>query len=160
MVSLQQHRSTPFFSRSCFPGMTFQTSKTLTCWYEYQFHFSLVWTEKQNIRGPMFSAFFMEKSDIVRRKSTCSSCTLWVTNCLQEFSRVCVCVCVCVSLVAQLVKNLSAMQETRFDSWVGKILSRRKWQSTPVFLPGKSHRQRSLSGYSPWGHKSQTGLTD
>ena len=29
----------------------------------------------------------------------------------------------------------------------------RKWQPTPVFLPGESHGQRSLSGYSPWGHK-------
>ena len=30
---------------------------------------------------------------------------------------------------------------------------KRKWQPTPVFLPGKSHKQRSLVGYSPWGHK-------
>ena len=30
---------------------------------------------------------------------------------------------------------------------------RRKWQPTPVFLSGKSHGQRSLVGYSPWGHK-------
>ena len=30
---------------------------------------------------------------------------------------------------------------------------RRKWQATPVFLPGKFHRQRSLVGYSPWGYK-------
>ena len=30
---------------------------------------------------------------------------------------------------------------------------RRKWQPTPVFLPGKSHGRRSLVGYSPWGHK-------
>ena len=30
---------------------------------------------------------------------------------------------------------------------------RRKWQPTPVFLPGKSHRQRILAGYNPWGHK-------
>jgi len=30
---------------------------------------------------------------------------------------------------------------------------RRKWQPTPVFLPGESHSQRSLAGYSPWGHK-------
>ena len=30
---------------------------------------------------------------------------------------------------------------------------RRKRQPTPVFLPGESHRQRSLAGYSPWGHK-------
>ena len=40
-----------------------------------------------------------------------------------------------------------------FDLWVRKIPWRRKWQSTPVFLPGKSHGQRSLEGYSPWGHK-------
>ena len=30
---------------------------------------------------------------------------------------------------------------------------RRKWQPTPVFLPGESHGQRSMAGYSPWGHK-------
>ena len=40
----------------------------------------------------------------------------------------------------------------RFDSWVMKIPWRRKWQPTPVFLPGKSHGQRSLMGYSPWGY--------
>ena len=40
-----------------------------------------------------------------------------------------------------------------FDLWVGKIPCRRKWQSTPELLPGKSHGQRSLVGYSPWGHK-------
>ena len=38
-----------------------------------------------------------------------------------------------------------------FDPWVGKILWGRKWQPTPVFLPGKFHGQRSLLGYSPWG---------
>ena len=41
----------------------------------------------------------------------------------------------------------------RFSPWVGKILCRREWQPTPVFLPEKSHGQRSLVGYSPWGHK-------
>ena len=55
------------------------------------------------------------------------------------------------SVVAQMVKN--PMQETRFDAWVGKIPWRRKWQSTPVILPGKSNGQRSLVGYSPWGRK-------
>ena len=39
------------------------------------------------------------------------------------------------------------------DSSVGKISWRRKWQATPLFLPGESHGQRSLVGYSPWGHK-------
>ena len=37
--------------------------------------------------------------------------------------------------------------------WVGKIPWRRKWQPTPVFLPGKSHAQWSLVGYHPWGCK-------
>ena len=41
----------------------------------------------------------------------------------------------------------------RFDTWIGKIPWSRKWQFTPVFLPGKSHRQRSLAGYSSWGCK-------
>ena len=33
------------------------------------------------------------------------------------------------------------------------LLWSRKWQPTPVFLPGKLHKQRSLAGYSPWGRK-------
>ena len=37
--------------------------------------------------------------------------------------------------------------------WIRKIPWGRKWQPTPVFLLGKSHEQRSLVGYSPWGHK-------
>ena len=41
-----------------------------------------------------------------------------------------------------------------FDSWVGKIPGRKAWQPTPVFLPGESHKQRSLVGYSPKGHKA------
>ena len=40
-----------------------------------------------------------------------------------------------------------------FDPWVGKIPRRKKWQPTPVFLPGKSHGQRGLVSYSPWGRK-------
>ena len=42
----------------------------------------------------------------------------------------------------------------RFDTWVRKIAWRRKWQPTPVFLPGKSHGQQSLMGYIPWGNKN------
>ena len=41
----------------------------------------------------------------------------------------------------------------RFDPWVGKTPWRRKWQPTPVFLPGEFHGQSSLAGYSPRGHK-------
>ena len=41
----------------------------------------------------------------------------------------------------------------RFDPWVGNIPWRRKWQTPPVFLPGKPHGQRSLVVYSPWSRK-------
>ena len=56
-----------------------------------------------------------------------------------------------ISLNVSAIKNLPAMQETqemRFGPQVEKIPWRRKWQPTPVFLPGKSHGQRSLEGYS------------
>ena len=52
-----------------------------------------------------------------------------------------------------IVKNLPTMQETRVQSLGQEDPWRRKWQPTPVFLPGKSHGQRSLVGYSLWHHK-------
>ena len=54
------------------------------------------------------------------------------------------------SLAAQTVKRLSTMRETRVRSLGREVPWRRKWQSTPVLLPGKSHGQRSLVSYSPW----------
>ena len=47
-----------------------------------------------------------------------------------------------------------------FDPWVRKILWKRKWKASAVFLPGESHGQRSLAGYSPRVPKSQTRLSD
>ena len=41
----------------------------------------------------------------------------------------------------------------KFDPWVKKIPWRREWLPTPIFWPGESHGQKSLQGYSPWGHK-------
>ena len=41
----------------------------------------------------------------------------------------------------------------RFNPWVGKIPWKRKWQPTPVFLPGEFHGQGNLVGYSPLGCK-------
>ena len=55
------------------------------------------------------------------------------------------------SLVAQLVENLPAVQETR----VWKIPWRREWLPTPAFWPGEFH-----GVYSPWGHKESTWLSD
>ena len=56
------------------------------------------------------------------------------------------------SQVSLVVKNLPANAgdvECGFNPWVGKIPWRREWQPTLVFLPGESHGQRSLLGYSP-----------
>ena len=55
-----------------------------------------------------------------------------------------------------VVKNPPAMQEfqkTQVLFLVRKMSRRRAWQPTPVFLPGESHGQKGLAGYSPQGHK-------
>ena len=49
--------------------------------------------------------------------------------------------------------NAGDVRDAGFDPWVGMIRWRRAWQPTSVSLPGESHEQRSLTGYSPWGHK-------
>ena len=57
------------------------------------------------------------------------------------------------SMVAQRWRLHLPTQEMLFGSGVRKIPWRSACQPTPVFLPGKSRRQRSLASYSPWGHK-------
>ena len=52
-----------------------------------------------------------------------------------------------------MVENPPTNAENEFDRWVRKILWSKKWQSALVFLPRKSHPQRSLASYSPWGSK-------
>ena len=46
-----------------------------------------------------------------------------------------------------------------FNPCIGTFPWRRKYQCTPVFLPWKSHGQRSMAGYSPWGRK-ESGMTE
>ena len=62
-----------------------------------------------------------------------------------------------ISQVALVVKNPPAsvgdIRDSGFDSWVGKIPWRKTCHPTPVFLPGEFHGQRSLVGYSPYGHR-------
>ena len=73
-----------------------------------------------------------------------------------------------LSLISFLIKNTCVLgfswwingkestcpcRKGRFNRWIRKIPWRRKWQPTPVFLPGKSHGQRKLQ-------KSQTQLSD
>ena len=62
--------------------------------------------------------------------------------------------------MAQTVKNLPTVQETRFNPWVGKIPWRRAWQPTLVFLAGDLHGQRSLVGNSPWNLKELDRVSD
>ena len=88
---------------------------------------------------------------------------IWIHIC------VCIYICVCVSMymcvflcICVYPMWLSGKESTchcrrpmryEFHLWIGKIPWRRKWQSTPVFLLGKSHGQGSLVGYSPWHPK-------
>ena len=58
------------------------------------------------------------------------------------------------SLVTQTVKKIFLQfRRPGFDPWGGKIPWKRKWQPTPVFLPGGFNGERSLAGYSPWSQK-------
>ena len=52
-----------------------------------------------------------------------------------------------------MVKKLAEVRRPGFNPWVRKTPWKREWLLMPVFLPGQSHGQRSLAGYSPWGHK-------
>ena len=63
-----------------------------------------------------------------------------------------ICIHIAESQVVLMVKNLPANAgNIEFNPWVRKIPWRGKWQPTPVSLPGESHGQRRLAGYSPWG---------
>ena len=57
------------------------------------------------------------------------------------------------SMIKESAWQCRTCRRCRLDPWVGKIPWRRQWQSTLIFLPGEFHEQRSLAGYSLWGHK-------
>ena len=59
-----------------------------------------------------------------------------------------------------MVQNLPVCRKPRFSPWVRKIPWRRAWLPTPVFLPGESHGQRSLTGYSPRSCKQSDRLSN
>ena len=61
--------------------------------------------------------------------------------------------CSLASLVAGTSRICLQYKRPGFNPWIRKIPWRREWLTTLVFLPGESHGQRSLVGYSPWGHK-------
>ena len=57
------------------------------------------------------------------------------------------------AMVVRIHLQCRTWKRRGFQSWVEKIPWRRQWQPSPVFLPGESHAQRSLAGYSSWGCK-------
>ena len=61
--------------------------------------------------------------------------------------------------VVKIACQCGRSERCRLDPWVVKILWIRKWQHTPVFLPGKFHGQRHLEGCSPRGH-TQSNMTE
>ena len=83
---------------------------------------------------------------------------LWWPECRTAEPR-CVRDTVFLFVTCQLPRWLSGQESTcqcrrcGFNPWVGKIPWKRARQPTPVFLPGESHGQRKLAGYSPWGRK-------
>ena len=89
-------------------------------------------------------------STVPPRKSLTLHCSCWKG----EFSTFSSSSCKATgSLVAQMVKCLPAMRETRVQSLGQEKTWRMKGQPTPVLVPGKPHWQRSLAGSSPWGCK-------
>ena len=65
------------------------------------------------------------------------------------------CILTIINLIldGSAVKNPPAVQEMWVNPWIDKIPWRREWYPIPVFVPGESHGERSLVGYSPWGCK-------
>ena len=58
-----------------------------------------------------------------------------------------------VAVVKNPLANAGDSKDAGSISWFWKIPWRKKWQPISIFLPEKSHGQRSLAGYSPWGLK-------
>ena len=85
----------------------------------------------------------------------CLTTVFPLTECLFYGRNFCILPYVIYGLPRWLSGKESVCQCRRpgFGSWVGKIPWRRKWQPTPVFLPGKFHGQRSLVGCSPCGRR-------
>ena len=116
-------------------------------------------TEEYYVHHILLSTFFMTLTEVV------DSIT-WLRLCMFAFSTVCsytsviweLCSIFWTSLVAQLVKNVSAMQETRVRFLAREDPLKRKQQSSPVFLPGESPWTEETMGLQSLGRKSQTRL--
>ena len=104
---------------------------------------------------------FLKTQPKWRRISLCITLARVITV---DFPQKCTCVPrplahIGASLVAQMVKNLPAMQETQVQSRSQEDPLEKEMATHSVFLSGKSHGQRSLMGHSPWGCK-ESGITE
>ena len=106
------------------------------------FHFHWLVLMRWGGRQPVFNTG--RRESLAPPSVRDGNCTLCLTGA--------VAVCLGPVPVAQTVRYLRVIQKTHVP-WVRKIPWRRKLQPTPVFLPEESLGQRSLVGYSPWGHK-------
>ena len=105
------------------------------------------------LENPMDSPWGRKESDMTERLSP-SQVAQWERICLplKELDRgACWAAVYGVTQNRTRLKRLSSSSSRRqgYDPWVGKIPWRRKWQPTPVFLPGKSHGLRRLLGCGP-----------
>ena len=78
---------------------------------------------------------------------------LAISDMVNMFMNVCARVCEGLPWWLRWLRIYLQFRRPGFDPWVRKIPWRREWQPTLVLLPGESHGQRSLLGYSPWGCK-------
>ena len=103
----------------------------------------MIWDYLLRLHNLLIIIYFTHKTSISEHKKRC----LWYVNSQYNFSTY-------VSYTwVPLLRILLLSRRHRFNSGIRKIPWRRKWKLTPVFLPGESHGQRSLTGYSLWFHK-------
>ena len=102
-----------------------------------------------NLKDPEFLSFLLCFSSI---EILCEPISYsWYQSFLFQF--VCPYTAIWGHRVVNSKESIFQSRRCEFDPWVRKIPWRRKWPPIPVFLPGKSHGQRSLVGYSPGDHK-------
>ena len=107
-----------------------------------------------------FSKVVISPSVVQDNDTTWYYATLKFLSIWSLWNTVSVVVLICISFMTngfpwwlRWVRICLQCRRPGYFPWLEKIPWRRRWQPTPVFLPGKAHGKRSLAGYSPWGHR-------
>ena len=110
-------------------------------------------TEKQTNKKQEYAQFILEEKETVQL-----DWSLW-NNISKLFEPQLLCIHICMYSTCMYTYRLPRwLRQERIclqcrGPRFRKTPWRREWQPTPVFLPGESHGQKSLAGYSPWGRK-------